>query len=361
MATMDKIDTVFFFGFLKEHRKELNQSFENMKLFKSGLEQSVFLHILQKYTMPLVQKIYMHHPEKADESALALYDLSLTLYSRKYIGPQSHFPLISKLFEEVLPRISTLVAQAPATLPASLINALFSLLRISKPVASMWLDEIVNIAPGCKTYVELIDAGKVLAWKCGMAQWRGSALKIWRKLSKPLKLATLGLLLSEDNINMEELGQQLEDPWFHPHFHLHSNLHSNRHTKGETKSPVIIAKAGGFTGFGCEMATPPEVISINDQIYAFDDYNCWSLHCDAFGTILVSEGRDLPDEILPATSNTCKITPTGILHWNGLSETIPVLKHSSSIAASEDFVAVTCKSSFYIFIIALSDKERSIV
>jgi len=341
---------------LKKHRESLNRTFKEMAIFNRRIDGSIFLQVVNNYIAPVVEAVHNKDPEKSEEVTLELYSLALELYSRKYLGPETRWPHINRLWKKTLPALASLIAQSPKTLPSHLTNAVFTLTKSRPELASKWLEEIANIAPGCSDASELSEAGKVLAWRCGMAHWRDSAMNTWQRLSKTLKLATLGLLLDEEDYDIDELETSLLDRWHKPGIKL----------IGE-KEICIIGRAGGFYGFDKEFVSPPEVLSSNNRIYVFDDQNCWSIHGDCFGIFLHPEGRDLPstetsDDATKPSSLVDKFTITqgGKITWNGKKASIPLLKGLQSFACSKDFVAVTLPSTHAVFLLALTDRSAAI-
>jgi hypothetical protein len=383
---MEKITTGVFETILEKHRENFNLEFKEKRLFNRRLDGHSFLEVLKDYVAPIVNAVHLKTPQKSEEVSLALYSLSLELFSRRYLGPDSLSPPVNNLWKETLPSISVLIARSPGRLAGHLTNAVFTLGLTGPDYPVKWLQMVSDVAPGCIDEQELIEAGKVLAWRCGMTQWRESALLTWDNLSKPLKLATLGLLLDDRDYDLEELRTSLDNRWLKP----------GQTLTGETEI-CIVGRAGKFSGFGGEMTCPPEVMNIDGKIYTFDDENCWSLHGDCFGTILLPHGKDLPQseqpeskgtetppsldtevppssgteappssgtEALPAADATnCSfaISKTGNISWRGKTTSIPLLSGFQSFAVCNDFAAVTHPLSHSIFILAITDRSAAIV
>jgi hypothetical protein len=107
----------------------------------------------------------------------------------------------------------------------------------------------------------------VLAWRCGLAHFRDSALAASDRLPPALALSAVGAKQTDDWPATR--ARLLAEPWFHP---------GRDAVKGESA-----AQAGGFRGFGGPFVEPPRVAATESQLFVSSADQYWLLCADAFG------------------------------------------------------------------------------
>ena len=113
---------------------------------------------------------------------------------------------------------------------------------------------------------------------------------------------------------------------------------------------AIVGKLGGFRGFGGTFVCPPAAIAIDNQLFIYDDEQCWSLHADCFGAILKRYGSDLPDG--HESQGRFKLSPNGIAIDDRFTVRFPFLQKASSYASDDHTLAVTLPHSHKVYLIA---------
>ncbi len=331
---------------LEEQREYFNNLYTVARRTRRNLDKEIFGRHLIEVVAPLVDGAAKSRPDCARRLSNDLYELSLELVSRKYLGVANRYPAVDILWRKALPKLIKFLPEGGRDFVAALSNAVYNLEITPNVTPATWLKALLQVADGCSTWHELLLAGKVLAWRCGMAHYRESAIEVWRSMHKELKLATLGLLQEEEEISLDLLEKSLADPWWLPGV-----------KKGTNYELEIVGTVGGFQGFGGTFLTPPEVMKAGEDIYAFDDEACWSVHADCYGVTLQRFGRTLPDG--EQTDGPFNITPkSGNVTLGKTNKVFSTLKRATGFASTSSCLAVTVPSSHKVFIVANVPKSN---
>src|SRR6266545_5537663 len=95
---------------------------------------------------------------------------------------------------------------APRRVPVALANALHHLGSAPTGRPAEWIEVMTVIAGRAHDVDELLDAGAVAAWRCGLARLRASALEAAPRLRPELLAIAVG----------SPTVAELADPWFDP-------------------------------------------------------------------------------------------------------------------------------------------------
>ena len=189
----------------------------------------------------------------------------------------------------------------------------------------------------CQSVGEFLDCGAILAWRCGLPQYRQSALD--KAASLPPLLAARALGTEPEHV-ADVIRNLSANPWIAPQESL-------RETSHELK---IVAMAGAFRGFAGQFLTPPRVECIAGELLATDGDTTWRLHADIYNALLL--------RCEPASSGAlaaqAEIKPDGTVRWRGQERRFPELARATSLAATSDTVAVTIATSHHLFLLGLS-------
>ena len=127
----------------------------------------------------------------------------------------------------------------------------------SQSAANEWLSVMGQIMPLTDDMNELLAAGRVAAWRCGMAHLRGlicDTEKVCKQIQK--------IIFSDQNIDLKENFKR----WS---------------SKDETE-PLAV---GGFTGLDGQFCYPPMVALDGEKLFAFDGQKFAVLFVDRFGAV----------------------------------------------------------------------------
>ena len=330
---------------LEDNREQFNKLYAIKRRMKRQIDAKAFSKHLIEVVGPLVDSACEIEPSCCEELTSSFYELSLDLVSRRYLGQANKYPAIDHLWSRTLPKLVRFLPAGSRKLVSALSNAVYNLDNTPGVSAEDWLSALLSVSDGCSSWTELLAAGKVLSWRCGMAHYRKSALAVWSTLPKELKLATLGLLHDEEEIDLEALRNAMQDPWWRPDVKTNPNYDLE-----------IVGAVGGFRGFGGSFVSPPEVMKVGDDIFAFDDEACWSIHADCYGTTLQRFGKTLPDgESNEGTFNL--VQKSGKVSCDTHERVFDLLKKPSSYVSSSSSLAVTLPCSHKVFIVAKVPKR----
>jgi hypothetical protein len=266
--------------------------------------------------------------------------VALELLAGGALGEAARGPLVARAWDGLLPRLLPHLAAAPRALAARISNALCNLAREGgEALAERWGECLVGVSPAAAAPLQLLEAGLVLAWRCGLAHFRDSALARWRALPAPLRRATLGLPPEGEAPPMEALARGLEDPWFDPA------------RPAPRAAPALAARVGGFRGFGGRFVRPPRLARAAGAILASDGEGTYRLHADVFGATLRPVAA-------PAVADAdagarARIAADGTVSVDGTEARLPALAGAASLAAAGTTLAVALAHSHHVYVVAL--------
>jgi hypothetical protein len=324
---------------LKRNRQVFNAKFAVANNSQKPIDAQDFLLHLNGTLDPVVRSAAVEFPERTDLVVDALFDLSLELFGQTLLGAKARYGVIPEAWRALLPRLAKFVVREPARVAASVTNALYNLARTPGARQRDWSDADFSL---CQSVGEFLDYGLVLAWRCGMPQFRQSALDKMKSMPTRLAAQSLGLPLNTTPESIEQtVGKLAVDPWLLP---------QDAMKKTRTRQLRIAAKAGAFRGFAGQFITPPNVARMPSGIIATDGTATWRLHADAFNSLLL---RCEPDGAHPITPEA-EMKPDGTIRWQGLERVFPELAHATSFATTPDTLAITIPTSHHIFLVAAS-------
>ena len=322
-------------------RDRYNGLFLSARREHRRLDAAAVLDHLRHRLPPAVEAVAAVDPAAVPKVMTTLYELSLELIGRELLGPQAQAPQLNLVFDLLLPAMPRLLAAAPAKLTTALINAVHKLSQERGFILPLWVDRLVEVAPGCPDVPTLLALGQVFAWRGGLSHFREGALDLMRQL--PADQVGVALGLRDGDPSPETCLTMLEgDPFWRPEL---------------ARCPQtlrIVGKVGRFSGLGGEFRTPPSVMCVSGQLVAFDERACWSIHADAYGARLRRLGPNLPDGDETPTPAGRGVDREGRVFWGAAHKTFPELAERSGVASSEQLMVVTTPSSHKIVLIALA-------
>ncbi|MBN1672012.1 MAG: hypothetical protein JXR37_13315 [Kiritimatiellae bacterium] len=325
---------------LARNRARFNARVALARHLHRDFEPDAFRAHLQDAAEPVVRAVAEACPGAADAAAEAAFAVSLRLFGCGHIVRGPSFPLIQAAWRTLLTQVPHLLTAGPGTLLAGVSNAICNLASAPGANAELWLADMRRAAPLCGCADELIDAGKVLAWRRGMAHYRAGALAVWRRLPERLARVTLGLE-PDAGPSPRALRRLLADPWRRP-------------GTGEREGAgtlALVAQLGGFRGFGGPFICPPKVGLQEGALLAFDAESCWTVHADCFGATLQRHAGSSPKRESGVVRDW-RLSAGGEVSRGLLKERFALLQGASSTAATAHTLAVTVPQSHKVFLVA---------
>ncbi len=323
---------------LERSRDRLNARFALSRKSGDGIDPDAFLDHLATAVGPLIESVAEKIPDRTTATTEALFDVSLELFSAALLGPGAKSTTVRSIWTDLLPQIPTdLLARDPRQIAAAFSNAAANISATQGSRPSDFVTQLIRLCPACKSIPELIDSGKIAAWKSGMVQYRPGALNAAHALRPDLCRLALNLPPTSDV--PAALDRLAADPWLAP-----ANTTSN---SPATLAPV--ARVGAFKGLGGPFLRPPTASTSANRIYLTDRENTWHLLADHYGHLFVREQRSPQQDTTPNSPCTHR---NGKLIWGDDQLAVPSVSEISSLACDGRTVAVTTSNSHHVFLFA---------
>lgn len=343
---MEGIITGALAGALEAGRERYNAQFTYARHLNPRLDASVFSEHLRACVYPAVESAAKLFPEKTKEVTDALFLLSLELLGKDFLGAKPRYPSVANAWKRFVTELPELLAAEPRRFSGLVFNALYNLSVVPGARMEAWVETMLRLGKTGCSLDAFLEAGKIAAWRCGMAHYRTGALEACTKLKPEVVRDAMGVQENGSEVTAEEMMKTaMSDPWRHPLSPI-SKAHCQRELR-------VTARAGGFRGFGGFFIQPPEVIFSDGVFYAFDGETCWSLHADVFGSTLVRFGKTLPDIKTGGSSKNFSVDKKGRVTKEKISAGFPELAEALSFASNETTLAVTVPLSHYVHLVAL--------
>ncbi len=341
---------------LRHGRERFNTAFFVARQSTPGLDETAFARHLRRLA-PVADAVACHGPACLDAAVAALYDLILDLFARGILSDTARADLLWRVITELLPPLHAFLAEAPYETAGKLVNAALQLDATPGARAKDWMALLASIAPRVSGQGELFDAGRVLAWRCGMAHQRKAALRAAERLSEPVLFEALDVPSAGPGgpVSPSELLRALAaDPWLHPARVVDG-------AAGRPKALRLVADAGGFRGFGGPFLAPPRACVNNGVFVLSDDGQAWQMHADVFGVVFSKITNDIcGDGHRCGTSNQAirdeihDVTVAGerTIAWKGLKARCERLAYPTGIVCDGTTAVVTLRHSHRVLLFA---------
>jgi hypothetical protein len=330
---------------LKRGRDRFNTKFAYARHRFPSLDGEAMKEHLCATVAPIADAIHHHNASRVDEVVDAVYDLSLELIGGDFLASQSRYPVLLKAWREMLPRLPHLVAREPARFVSAITNAVYNLSTTATARPTFWIDEMTRLGSGCSDVQAFLEAGKVVAWRSGMAHYRDGALAACLNLDETMARAALGLPAANSLPVATIIERLRQDRWLAPMSAMNS--------ADKEKRLRVVAAVGAFRGFGGVFVEPPRVLRRAGEWLAYDRETCWLVMADLFGATFHRAGPRPPAADPPAQFDF-KIDRSGRVMKAAQAATFAYLADASSSAASETAMAVTLPHSHSIYFVALT-------
>jgi hypothetical protein len=307
---------------LNQRKERYNTVFAMARRSRPGLDGELFKHNLRTLVAPILAEM---NAELGKPLVEPLYDLCLELTGNDLFRRS---PAVLEVWQRLLPQAVQELVEAPSLLPAALTNAAYNLEREETAHLDFWVGKMERCRGLCGGAGRWLQVGQIMAWRCGMAHYRESAIALGNSLPEGLREG-----LRHDL--WPDWEQDIADPW-----------HALR--LAENGTPSIIRRVGSFQGFGGRFRQPPWVAYAGSGRFLVEDgTESWILSADAFGATL----KPGTAEILDSARADLKASAKGKVQWGQQSLDLPELGPVRSSAASQHVLAVTSEHSHQLFLI----------
>jgi hypothetical protein len=289
-----------------------------------GVEPAAFAAFLRRMVDPLVAAA----PEAiAGELGQALFELGLPAIRRGVWGGMQATEL-ERAHAAWLPRLAAHVARDPRGVVAALGNASERLARelgVERAVA--WGEALCAVSDVCP---DLYGAGLVLAWRHGLAEAREAALARAAEMPPELCERLLGSARVDASPARRFVAPGQDGPL------------------GDLE---VMARVGGFSGFGGVFPRPPEVHACDGRLYATDGDVVSEVFADAFGARLSRAGIEPLELLERAAAPEIAVDDVGNVRWGAIERWLPALAGAARAAAVPGMAAVALEDSHFVFVL----------
>ena len=249
-------------------RRQFNARVEEARRRAPGFDAAAFAAFVQSEVDGVVAAVHAVAPNRVTAVAAAAYDIALSLCLHGLAGPGARAQVLNQAWSQLFPKLAARVAEQPQDVLGALSNAVVHLGGVDGARSAEWLTQMVELAPGAATAGQLLDLGKVLAWRAGLAHFRSGALLAADALPPALQLAAVGA--PADGRWVALRAAMATDPWASP---------QARRAQGW--------QVGAFTGFGGRFSQPPELRIAPVGFLVRSGTRHFLAMADAFGAVLL--------------------------------------------------------------------------
>lgn len=302
---------------LKALRSVLNERVETTRRSPTGLDTEAFSEFLAYGVDPIVRSLASNSPDRLPIVVDELFTMALSVVSTGHAGPAARHDYVNRLWGDVAPSLSALIAYDTVESLGALTNAMIKVAGNRHINSEYWLSFIGHIAPEAKDIAALKSLCIIAAWRSGGAALRGAALEAADALPQNLACKVVG---APNTAKWDAVHDRLcRDMWWRP--------------DGVESSGHVI---GGFAGFQGSFLEPPIVKPAEEGFWVQSGELYFHLTVDGFGANL--HAIDIEDEV--AEFDTVKAaTPTKMKAnqaWTKLfpSEGLNLVSNANSVAAT---------------------------
>lgn len=272
---MEKLTYKPLLELLQENAENLNQVLKSFATSAGGLDSTQIHFWFKQMIEPVFIAVHEHDATKSRRVFDVVYRFMLKA-------------LTSKLDQSLAFRLALLLQLNPALFalnPGRMLNAIHAaLLRISRhspEAAEKWLEIMEQIVPLLQHEKELLESGRIAAWRCGLAHLRSLITDL---NAIDTKIATI--IFADE----KEPTQILSRRW-------------------PENAGVKALAAGGFAGFGGPFAWPPLVSLKGETVFAFDGQKIAALFADRYGFSFQDCPAEIKDNLRFSGETGKKISP----------------------------------------------------
>ena len=165
---MAPLATGRFAKILAAKRGRFNAQFAEARRYRPALDGHAFADHLALVIGPVVERVAEVSPRQAAPVAEALYELSLDLVGREFLGANSRYPALGEGWTWLFGRLPGRLAEAPRRFPAAITNALYQLAATPEARPREWMQAVVALSAVCDDVEALLGAAQVAAWRAGL-------------------------------------------------------------------------------------------------------------------------------------------------------------------------------------------------
>lgn len=321
---------------LRDRRDYFNARFESVRHGAGRLNSEALFDFIRLALAPLIAAVELQLPERVPAVVDAGFEVGLSLVSAGIWPSSPKLVLLKRAYTSTFCALRQAITADPQRLLPRLSNAVLT----PGLNAELWLACMEGIAGALATPAQVLDAGIICAWRCGLAHYRAAALARIELLPDAALLA----LFAPKQGDVGALKTALQaQRWYRP--------------DAPIPTKQIAARVGAFVGLGGQFSAPPSVRSDGVELYVSSGAAHWLLLADAYGMSL----HGAPAQELKAIAPLQALLPRGLskqLLWQNpraaSAQTVELSRWGAitSVASTADTYAITHARSYAITLIA---------
>jgi hypothetical protein len=233
---------------------------------------------------PLATAVESVAPDRTAAVVDAAFALTVTLIDRA-LGSRRR-TLVDRVWTVAAVSLAAAVADEPTPALSMLTNAVLKLAATPGARPDEWIVRMAALGPRV-TADTLRTVGQVLAWRSGMAHYRGGALEAADAMPESLALAAIGATGSWQEVR----AALAADRWWTPE-----------------PGADVATRFGGFVGFGGPFESPPEVRASSHGFVVRAGHRFGLLIADVWGATLHPAAEHEFERATPATAARIPVT-----------------------------------------------------
>ncbi|MCP4687779.1 MAG: hypothetical protein GY859_06995, partial [Desulfobacterales bacterium] len=251
---MEKITFEPLVLMLRQKREACNRLFSTYSIRHPSLDPDLVKRWMVRAVEPVMREFHTADAETFESLFDVLYETLLRLAGAHRLQSEAEAHRRALM---LIPLVKERARESPEQLVHSMFTALNAILPHGPDAALAWISRMRKALPHCDAMADVLNAGRLCAWRSGLAHLRERALAAARELPPE---AASGALNTPVNAGL--LQRMEENPWFSP---------------GKTESAdagsgglVFRCRMGGFRGFGGPFLKPPAVARVEQCFVASD-------------------------------------------------------------------------------------------
>ena len=325
MAAMEKISFQPLIAELSEKSTLYNRWYNESEMKYGNLPSHAITSWMVEVVEPIVKETTALNsaPEKIHEIVKALYQESL-----KLIGNGSAIRYKDEYKEAwlLMAQMPNLVVKFPVKVISLLNDVLFNLHIYAPEKIIDWCNLIKISSSEIKTIEDFKIAGRIYAWRCGLAHLRIRLNTDFKELSENLQ-EIVSNAISSDKSSI----QLFKNPW------------ANEKAKFE-------GVQGGFKDTDGFFENPPRLAKIDGNIFVTDSKSSYALFADQFGKVLVP-ANSVDASLILSNSNRLD----NLEKWLGKGNEKIDTRKISSFATTENTLVLTLQNSYFLYLFSLGN------
>lgn len=320
MVAMEKITYKPLIVALHSNRELYNLWYTENQLKYGEIPVDSFTNWMIEVVQPLVQTTVPINDatEKIDEVLKTLY-----LESLKLTG--SHLSIRYKDSYKsawlLLLHFPKLVVKFPKKIIHLINDVVSNFNNHESQNIPLWCQLMENVAEEIESIEDFKNAGRIFAWKCGLAHLRNTIVSHFYQVNEGLQKSITASFEGSSTID-----NLVENPWCEKQLQFYGTL-------------------GGFIGTTGFFEKPPQVAQINDYVFVTDTVSNYAVFADQFGKILLPAlSIDIPSVVTNSKKNT------SINSWLANQEKQIDVANINSIVKTKDTIFFTLNNSHYLYL-----------